>query len=48
MESYNAILIKQGCVQEERMKLLHGLAVQQMKTLESLDVSGLPQIEEKQ
>ena len=47
MESYNAILIKQGCVQEERMKLLHDLAVQQMKTLECLDVSGLPQIEEK-
>ncbi len=47
MESYNAILIKQGCVQEERMKLLHDLAVQQMKTLGSLDVSGLPQIEEK-
>lgn len=47
MESYNAILIKQGCGQEERMKLLHDLAVQQMKTLGSLDVSGLPQIEEK-
>ena len=46
MESYNAILIKQGCGQEERMKLLHDLAVQQMKTLGSLDVSGLPQIEE--
>lgn len=47
MESYNAILIKQGFAQEERMKLLHDLAVQQMKTLGSLDVSGLPQIEEK-
>ena len=42
MESYNAILIKQGCTQEERMKLLHDLAVQQMKTLGSLEVSGLP------
>ena len=46
MESYNAILIKQGCTQEERMKLLHDLAVQQMMTLGSLDVSGLPQIED--
>ena len=46
MESYNAILIKQDCAQEERMKLLHELAVQQMKTLGSLDVSGLPQIED--
>ncbi len=47
MESYNAILIKQGCVQENRMKLLHDLAVQQMKTLGRSDVSKLPQIEEK-
>lgn len=47
MESYNAILIKQGFVQEERMKLLHDLAVQQMKTLGSLDMSGLPQIREE-
>lgn len=47
MESYNAILINQGCEQEERMKLLHDLAVQQMRTLSSLDMSGLPQIEEK-
>ena len=47
MESYNAILIKQGANQKERMQLLHDLAVQQMKTLCSLDISGLPQIEEK-
>ena len=46
MESYNAILIKQGVNQEDRMRLLHDLAVQQMKTLNSLDISGLPQIEE--
>lgn len=47
MESYNAILIHQGCAQEERMRLLRDLAVQQMKTLNSLEMSGLPQIEEK-
>ena len=47
MESYNAILIKQGCAQEERMNLLHDFAVQQMKTLNSMDIGGLPQIEEK-
>lgn len=47
MESYNAILINQGCEQAERMKLLHDLAVQQMRTLSSLDMSGLPKIEEK-
>ena len=44
MESYNAILIKRGCTQEERMKLLHDLAVQQMKTLGSIEIGGLPQI----
>ncbi len=35
MESYNAVLIKQNKSQEERMKLLHELAVQQMASLES-------------
>ena len=30
MESYNAILIKQGKSQAERMQSLHELAVQQM------------------
>ena len=47
MESYNAILIKQGKSQAERMKLLHELAVQQMTTLNQLDMSTLPGIEQK-
>ena len=38
MESYNAILIKQGKSQTERMQLLHELAVQQMTTLSSLEL----------
>ena len=46
MESYNAVLIKQGKEQEERMKLLHELAVQQMTILNSLEVSNLPGIEQ--
>lgn len=46
MESYNAILIKQGKTQAERMKLLHELAVQQMTTLSRLDISNLPGIEQ--
>lgn len=45
MESYNAILIKQGKNQAERMRLLHELAVQQMTTLGSLELSNLPGIE---
>jgi hypothetical protein len=47
MESYNAILIQQGKTQEERMRLLHELAVQQMKTMSTLDLKLLPRIEEK-
>lgn len=47
MESYNAILISQGRTQAERMVLLHDMAVQQMCTLASLELSNLPQIEEK-
>lgn len=46
LESYNAILIKQGKEQPERMKLLHELAIQQLQTLTSLDLGGLPQIAE--
>jgi len=45
MESYNAILIKQGKTQTERMKLLHELAVQQMTTISSLDLKQLSGIE---
>ena len=47
MESYNAILIKQGKTQADRMHLLHELAVQQMTTLSSLELSNLPGIEKK-
>ncbi|MGN0437155.1 MAG: KilA-N domain-containing protein [Lachnospiraceae bacterium] len=47
MESYNAILINQGKTQAERMQLLHELAVQQMTTLSSLELSNLPGIEQK-
>ncbi len=47
MESYNAILIKQGKFQKERMNLLYELAVQQMATLGSLALNDLPGIEQK-
>ena len=46
MESYNAILIQQGKSQEERMHLLHDLAVQQMTTLKTMDISSLPGMSE--
>ena len=45
MESYNAILIKQGKTQAERMEMLHELAVCQMATLSNLDIGNLPGIE---
>lgn len=47
LESYNAILIEQGKSQAERMQLLHDLAVQQMRTLNSMELSELPGIEKK-
>lgn len=47
LESYNAILIEQGKSQAERMQLLHDLAVQQMRTLNSMELSELPRIEKK-
>ena len=45
LESYNAILIKQGKSQEERMRLLRELVVQQLRTLDNLNVCNLPEIE---
>ena len=45
MESYNAVLIKQGYSQEDRMIKLRELSIQQLNTLYSLDVAGLPQLE---
>lgn len=36
LESYNALLIQQGKIQTERMKLLHELAVQQLKMLDKM------------
>ncbi len=45
LESYNAILINQGKMQEERMKLLRELVVQQLKTLDSLNTYNLPLLE---
>ena len=45
LESYNAVLINQGKTQEERMKLLRQLVVQQLQTLNSLSVNNLPKLE---
>lgn len=44
MESYNAILIKQGKKQEERMELLYELATQQMNSLNVMDLSKLTEL----
>lgn len=46
MESYNAILIEQGKSQSERLVLLRKMAVNQMRTLASLDMSSLPLLED--
>lgn len=44
MESYNAILIRQGKSQKERMELLHELASQQMSSLNAIDLSKLTEL----
>ncbi|MBU5480301.1 KilA-N domain-containing protein [Blautia sp. MSJ-19] len=45
LESYNAVLINQGKKQKERMELLRQLAVQQLKTLETVSLNSLPKLE---
>ena len=47
MEGYNAILIVQGKPMSERLVLLRELAVRQMKTMESINVSALPGLPKK-
>ena len=44
MESYNALLIDQKCPQQERLQALRKLAIKQLQTLASLDVTNLPQL----
>ena len=46
MESYNALLIKQGIGQEARMQSLRDLAVSQLHTLEAIDVSAIQKLGE--
>ena len=46
MESYNALLIDQKCPQQERLQALRQMAVRQLQTLASLDISNLPQLPE--
>ncbi len=44
MESYNALLIDQKCPQQERLHALRQMAVKQLRTLASLDITNLPQL----
>ena len=44
MESYNALLIDQKCPQQERLQALRKMAIKQLQTLASLDVTNLPQL----
>ncbi len=42
LESYNAVLINQNKTQKDRMILLRELAINQLRTINGLSVSGLP------
>ncbi len=44
LESYNAVLINQGKNQGQRMELLRQLAVQQLRTLETVELRNLPKL----
>lgn len=46
LESYNAVLISQGKNQKERMELLRQLALQQLQTLEMINLNNLPKLED--
>ena len=44
MESYNALLIGQKISQPDRLQALRTMAIKQLQTLSSLDITGLPQL----
>ena len=44
LECFNAVLISQGKKQKERMELLRQLAVQQLRTLETISLNALPDL----
>ena len=44
MESYNALLIGQKISQPHRLQALRTMAIKQLQTLSSLDITGLPQL----
>ena len=44
LESYNAVLITQGRNQKERMELLRQLTIQQLRTLEAINLNNLPKL----
>ncbi|MBP5758758.1 MAG: KilA-N domain-containing protein [Bacteroidales bacterium] len=46
MESHNALLIEQKRPQNERLQALRQMAIKQLQTLTSLDISNLPQLPE--
>ena len=46
MESYNAILIEQGKSQSERLILIRNLAIRQMDTLVSINLSAVSALPE--
>lgn len=47
MESYNAILIEQPKLQEQRLKLLNELAIKQLKTIEEINKDVIKKLERK-
>jgi len=44
LESYNALLIEQHQLQSSRLQSLRNMAIKQLQTLSSLDITGLPQL----
>lgn len=47
MESYNAILIKQGILQEERLQQLNEMAIQQLKALQEINTESIKKLTNK-
>lgn len=47
MESYDAILIKQGILQEERLQQLNEMAIQQLEALREINTESIKRLTNK-
>lgn len=47
LESYNAILIKENILQEQRLDLLNKMAIDQLKAIQTINIDSIQKLSKK-